>query len=149
MTYIIKIILILSSEFEHKGIFTELDYYFLFSDCFLCVPFVFFFLPLIKHFISFYLHSKGMVEMLIYLMLTVQRSGRILELYSRKRIWGNINCPFLFIVDNLTLTWEFYARKQLAATLLMFVHLFSFSWRFQVVTIPRNFRNKVFFICEI
>ena len=79
--------------------------------------------------------------MMIYLMLTVQRSGRILELYSQKRIWGSINCPFLFIVDNLTLTWEFYARKQLAATLLMFVHLFSFSWRFQVVTIPRNFRN--------
>ena len=60
----------------------------------------FFFLSLIKHFISFYLHSKWMVEMLIYLMLTVRRSGRILELYSQKRIWGSINCPFLFIVDN-------------------------------------------------
>ena len=140
---------ILSSEFELDGIFSALDRYFLNYFPIIFSVFLFFSLPLIKHFISFYLHSKGMVEMLIYLMLTVQRSGRILELYSRKRIWGNINCPFLFIVDNLTLTWEFYARKQLAATLLMLVHLFSFSWRFQVVTIPRNFRNKVFFICEI
>ena len=62
--------------------------------------FLFFLLPLIIHFISFYLHSKWMVEMLIYLMLTVRRSGRILELHSQKRIWGSINCPFLFIVDN-------------------------------------------------
>ena len=60
---------------------------------------LFFLLPLIKHFISLYLHSKGMVEMLIYLMLTMRRSGRILELYSQNRIWGSINCPFLFIVD--------------------------------------------------
>ena len=60
----------------------------------------FFLLPLRKHFISFCLHSKGMVEMMIYLMLTMRRSGRIIKLYSQKRIWGSINCPFLFIVDN-------------------------------------------------
>ena len=39
--YIIKRIRILSSECELKGIFAELDHYFffLFSNCFLCVPF--------------------------------------------------------------------------------------------------------------
>ena len=72
--------------------------FFIISQLFSVV--LFFLLPLIKHFISFYLHSKGIVEMLIYLMLTMRCSGRILESYSQKRIWGSINCPFLFIVDN-------------------------------------------------
>ena len=86
-----------------------------------------------------------MVEILIYLMLTVRHSCRILELHSQKRIWGSINYPFLFIINNfwfnIRLVWTETAIGNLSNAELLLVYLFSFSWRFQVV-IPSNFRNK-------